>query len=74
MGNPTPAGQEPDLDVYLGLARAHGELTDTRQWITDLEDMLRVAWGLMTPEQRAAFRQDSEILAITEASGSDTSA
>lgn len=66
-----PAEGERSLDDYLGFARGHGEMADTRQWIADLEDMLRVAWGLMTPEQRAAFREHPDILSIAEAAGEE---
>jgi hypothetical protein len=31
--------------------------------------MLRIAWDLMTPEQRSAFRDHPDILAIAEAAG-----
>ena len=60
---------EPGLEDYLGFARGHGETTDTRQWVEDLEDMLRIAWDLMTPEQRAEFHGHPDALAIAEASG-----
>jgi hypothetical protein len=66
-----PTGEERSLDHYLGFARGHGETADTRQWIADLEDMLRVAWGLMTPEQRAAFREHPDVLSIAEAAGEE---
>ncbi|TCZ56641.1 hypothetical protein [Roseicella aquatilis] len=59
----------PGLDTYLGYARGHGETTDSRRWIADLEDMLRVAWDLMTPAQRAEFRDHPDILAMAEAAG-----
>lgn len=57
------------LDDLLGCARAHGATSDTRQWIADLENMLAVAWDLMTEEQRSAFRQHPEVLAMIEAAG-----
>lgn len=57
------------LDDYLGYARAHGEISDTKGWVSDLEDMLRVAWDLLTPEAQAAFREHPDILAIAEAAG-----
>jgi hypothetical protein len=60
---------ERGLEDYLGYARAHADTSDTRQWVTDLEDMLRVAWDLMTPEQKAAFRGHPDILAIEDAVG-----
>jgi hypothetical protein len=59
--------RERELDVYFGLARAHADTADTRQWITDLEDMLRVAWDLMTSEQREAFCTHADILALDDA-------
>ena len=58
-----------ELEVLLGCARAHGATSDTREWIADLECMLQVAWDLMTEEQRSAFRQQPEVLAIIEAAG-----
>jgi hypothetical protein len=72
-GEAGDAGDTPeprrDLDDYLGFARGHGETTDTRQWVADLEDMLRVAWDMMTPEQRAAFREHPDVLSIADAAG-----
>jgi hypothetical protein len=58
------------LDDLLGCARAHGATSDTREWIADLESMLAVAWELMTEEQRSAFCQHPEVLAIIEAAES----
>lgn len=68
------AAPERDLSDYLGFARAHADTSDTRQWVSDLEDMLRVAWELMTPEQKAAFRDHPDILAIEDAVGGGSSA
>jgi hypothetical protein len=69
VGPDDEAARERGLDEYLALARGHGETSDTRQWVADLEDMLRVAWDLLTPEQRAAFRAHPDILALQEAAG-----
>jgi hypothetical protein len=66
-----PAKNDHGLEHYFGFARGHGEMADTRQWIADLEDMLRVAWGLMTLEQRTAFREHPDILSIAEAAGEE---
>jgi hypothetical protein len=66
-----PAKDEHGLEHYLGFARGYGETADTRQWIADFEDMLRIAWGQMTPEQRAAFREHPDILSIAEAAGEE---
>jgi hypothetical protein len=65
---------ERGLEDYLRYARAHSDTSDTRQWVADLEDMLRVAWDLMTPEQKAAFRGHPDILAIEDAVGGGTGA
>jgi hypothetical protein len=66
----------PELGLadYLGFARAHADTADTRQWVEDLKDMLRVAWDLMTPEQKAAFRSHPVILALEEDVGGGTAA
>jgi hypothetical protein len=61
------AAPELDLADYLGFARAHAETSDTRQWVSDLEDLLRVTWGLMTPEQRSMFRDHPDVLAMVDA-------
>jgi hypothetical protein len=65
---------ERDLSEYLRFARAHADTADTRRWVEDLEDMLRVAWDLMTAEQRAAFRDHPDILALEDEVGGGTSA
>jgi hypothetical protein len=57
------------LAELLGYARAHAATSDTREWIGDLESMLAVAWDLMTEEQRSAFRNHADVLAIIEAAG-----
>ena len=62
------------LAEYLGFARAHADTADTRQHIQDLEDMLRVAWDLMTPEQHDLFRGHPDILALEEAVGGGAAA
>ena len=58
-----------ELRDYLSYARAHGDTGDSRQVQADLEDMLRVAWTIMTPEQRDAFREHADILALEDAVG-----
>lgn len=68
------ATPERGLSDSLGFARAHADTSDTRRWVSDLEDMLRVAWELMTPEQKARFRDHPDILAIEDAVGGGSSA
>ena len=67
-------GQNHGLADYLGFARAHADTTDTRQHVRDLEDMLRAAWEIMTPEQREAFRGHPDVLALEDAVGGGTAA
>ncbi|HEX3984958.1 MAG TPA: hypothetical protein VHX12_14795 [Acidisoma sp.] len=57
---------EEDIESYLALARVHGEETDTDEWIAALEDIGRVAWRLMSEEQKETFRAEPEIIAITD--------
>jgi hypothetical protein len=57
---------EEDIESYLSLARLQGETTDTDEWIATLEDMARVAWRLMTEEQKETFRAEPEIMALTD--------
>jgi hypothetical protein len=58
-----------EIETYLAMARLHGEASDTDAWMSDLEDIARAAWRLMTEEQKASFRAEPEILAITDAFG-----
>ena len=78
MADTTGTSDEPlperDLSDYLGFARAHADTADTRRWVEDLEDMLRIAWKLMTPEQQAAFRSHPDILALEDEVGGGTAA
>jgi hypothetical protein len=67
---PDPAELDPDdIESYLAMARVHGEASDTHEWISDLEDIARVAWRLMTEEQKESFKAEPEILALTDAFG-----
>ncbi|MGE0372623.1 MAG: hypothetical protein AB7Q01_12110 [Gammaproteobacteria bacterium] len=66
-GEDTPDGVS--LRELMDCARAHGEMTDTTQWLDNLERMIQVAWEIMTPTQRQAFREHADVLAIMEAAG-----
>ena len=57
---------EEDVESYLALARLHGEEVDAEEQIAALEDIARVAWRLMTEEQKETFRAEPEILALTD--------
>ena len=62
-------GSGPSLEELTAAARVHGEMTDTRQWLDNLERMIGVAWDIMTPDQRQVFRSHADILALLEAAG-----
>ena len=65
-----PEDLDPDdIESYLAMARVHGEASDTHEWISDLEDIARAAWRLMTEDQKETFKAEPEILAITDAFG-----
>jgi hypothetical protein len=65
-----PVDLDPDdIESYLAMARVHGEESDPQDWVSDLEDIARVAWRLMTEEQKETFKAEPEILAITDAFG-----
>jgi hypothetical protein len=67
---PGSQGLDPeDIESYVALARIHAETADTSQRIGDLEDLARVAWRIMTPEQRTLFLAEPEVLAIADSFG-----
>jgi len=57
------------IEDLMRYAQMHGETTDTRQWVDNLERLIGVAWELMTEDQRQAFREHADVLAIAEAAG-----
>lgn len=46
---------------YLGAAQAHGEDSDPDHEVGDLQDFLRAAFKIMTPDQRKAFALDESV-------------
>jgi hypothetical protein len=68
-GDESMPGAQDRLEDLLGYARAHAATGDTRVWVDDLEQMLSVAWDLMTPDQRLQFREHPDTAALIEAAG-----
>jgi hypothetical protein len=60
---------EEDIESYLALARVRGEESDPDEWSAALEDIARVAWRLMSEEQKETFRAEPEIVALTDSFG-----
>lgn len=57
------AGLVEDL---IGFAQKHGEDSDPDHEVGDLQDLLRAAWKLMTPEQRRAMLTDASVSNVVE--------
>ena len=45
-------------EQLLSCAEGHGQAEGSEMWIGDLEDFLRAAFDLLTPEQLARFWDD----------------
>jgi hypothetical protein len=48
-------------EQLLACAEGHGEAEGSEMWIGDLEDFLRAAFDLLTPEQLARFWADPRV-------------
>ncbi|HEX4174040.1 MAG TPA: hypothetical protein VHY82_16340 [Acetobacteraceae bacterium] len=57
---------ENDVESLIEAARNYGT-DDPEQEIEALQDLLRVAWSLMTERQQAALLQSDEALTVLEA-------
>ena len=52
---------EESCERLLSCAEGHGEAEGSAMWIGDLEDFLRAALALLTPEQLARFLDDPRV-------------
>ena len=50
-----------DVEFYIDKAAWHGELSDPDHEVGDLQQYLRQAWALLTPEQRIAFARSAGV-------------
>ena len=50
-----------DVEFYIEQATQHGELSDPDHEVGDLQQYLRQAWALLTPEQRIAFARSADV-------------
>ncbi len=50
-----------DVEFYIDKAAWHGELSDPDHEVGDLQQYLRQAWVLLTPEQRIAFARSADV-------------
>jgi hypothetical protein len=65
------AAKPLSLTSLMEAARGHAEIGDTRQWIDNLERIIEVAWEIMTPDQRKAFCEHADVVALIEAAGKE---
>lgn len=64
------AQPDPDLERFLAGAQRHGAESDEPEHeVGDLQDMLRAAWALMSPEQRAEWERSAAAEAMREWAG-----
>ncbi len=61
-----------DAEFYIEQAERHGELSDPDHEVGDLQQYLRQAWALLSPEQRIAFARSDEVQDILGASAEVT--
>ena len=54
---------ETDIESLIDAARTSGTV-DPEQEITGLQDLLRIAWGLMTEAQQTALLESDEAQAL----------
>jgi hypothetical protein len=55
-----------NLEDFLGAARQHGADEDPDHEVGDLQDLLRAAWNLMSPDQRTALMRSDPVLNLVE--------
>jgi hypothetical protein len=55
-----------DIEEYILVAQQHGEDSEPDHEVGDLQDLLRAAWAMMTPEQQAALMQSDPVTALAE--------
>jgi len=55
-----------DVEVLIACAKEHGELSEPDHEVGDLQDILRVAWALMSDEQRVEALKHEDVRAVLE--------
>jgi len=54
------------VEDLIGFAEKHGEDSEPDHEVGDLQDLLRAAWRLMTPEQRREMLIDASVSNVVE--------
>lgn len=57
---------DPELEGILDAAKAHGEEGEPDHEVGDLQDVLRAAWTMMSPDQRKMLLASDEVEAVLE--------
>lgn len=50
-----------DIEFYIQTAETHGAESEPDHEVGDLQDFLRAAWELFTPEQKLAFSKNARV-------------
>jgi hypothetical protein len=58
-----------DADTFTHAAFVHGEDSEGDHEVSDLQDLFRAAWGLMTEEQKIDFLFTDQAKAVLSAAG-----
>ncbi|MCE6959591.1 hypothetical protein LAZ40_11040 [Cereibacter sphaeroides] len=56
-----------DIETFIQAAKDHGSDSEPDHEVGDLQDMLRAAWEIMTPEQRVTLVRSDACRATAEA-------
>lgn len=63
MSQTTPA---IDVETMIAAAERHGAESDPDHEVGDLQQILRAAWEIMTPEQRVALAADDMVQEVLD--------
>jgi hypothetical protein len=60
-------------EFYIEVAETHGDDSEADHEVGDLQDFFRVAWSLLSHEQRIAFAKSTDVQATLDGAGAEYS-
>lgn len=60
-----------DVETYIAAAQRHGADSEPDHEVGDIQDLLRAAWAIFTPDQRTAFGRSDAVGALLESTALD---
>lgn len=63
------AHQIEDPETYISAAETHGSLDDPDHEVGDLQQLLRAAFGMLSPDQKRAFFLRTDVREVLESAG-----